>query len=132
MTRNDQFVKELESLLNKYSIDNECETPDYILAEYLYDVLQSYQNALRSMAYRNYISAPIKEVNEAGIGIKEMIKRDPSLVQRSNFTQEHYTKLLDNIFNGVHTIADGVLALRDSIDTPITTMPHTKPDNNAK
>jgi hypothetical protein len=30
-----EFKKDLENLLNKYSIDNDCNTPDFILAEHL-------------------------------------------------------------------------------------------------
>lgn len=30
---NVEFQKELEQLINKHSIDNECQTPDFILAE---------------------------------------------------------------------------------------------------
>ncbi len=31
----DNFKRDLASLLNKYSIDNDCETPDFILAAYI-------------------------------------------------------------------------------------------------
>ena len=31
----DDFKKELTSLLNRYSWDNACETPDHILADYV-------------------------------------------------------------------------------------------------
>jgi len=34
------FKKELEQLLNKYSIENESNTPDYILAQYLIGALE--------------------------------------------------------------------------------------------
>lgn len=30
-----EFKRELASLLNRYSIDNDCETPDFILADYI-------------------------------------------------------------------------------------------------
>ncbi|HYT41504.1 MAG TPA: hypothetical protein VEP90_04115 [Methylomirabilota bacterium] len=39
------FVKELEDLLNKYSQDNEANTPDFILAEYLTSCLRAFKNA---------------------------------------------------------------------------------------
>lgn len=37
-----KFKKELEQLLNKYSIDNDVDTPDYILASYIYGCLREY------------------------------------------------------------------------------------------
>lgn len=41
------FIKELESLINRYSQEKPSDTPDYILAEYLADCLISYNSALR-------------------------------------------------------------------------------------
>jgi hypothetical protein len=41
MWNSDEFQKELESLLNKHSIDNLCETPDFILAEHVTNYLVS-------------------------------------------------------------------------------------------
>lgn len=37
--KEDLFRKELESLLNKYSMENYSNTPDFILANYLMDCL---------------------------------------------------------------------------------------------
>lgn len=39
---NQSFKNEITQLINKYSIDAEANTPDYILAEYVVDVLSSY------------------------------------------------------------------------------------------
>lgn len=44
------FQKELEQLLNKHSKDNECNTPDFILAEYLSDCLNAFNKANRLTA----------------------------------------------------------------------------------
>lgn len=43
------FKKKLEELLNKYSIDNDCKTPDYILAEYLCDCIGGYRKTVDAM-----------------------------------------------------------------------------------
>ncbi len=44
---NDQtFESELISLLNRYSLENGSNTPDFILARYLIDCLEAYNNAL--------------------------------------------------------------------------------------
>ena len=37
------FTKALENLLNKYSIDNDCNTNDFILAEYLILCIDNYK-----------------------------------------------------------------------------------------
>lgn len=36
------FKKDLERLVNRYSLENESETPDFILAEYLVFCLENY------------------------------------------------------------------------------------------
>jgi len=41
----DTFEKELASLLNRYSIENESNTPDFILAEYLRECLTAFAKA---------------------------------------------------------------------------------------
>jgi hypothetical protein len=38
-----EFKKELEQLINKYSVENGSDTPDFILANYLMNCLQSYE-----------------------------------------------------------------------------------------
>ena len=41
---NDEDLKrQLSVIMNTHGIDNECSTPDYILAEYLIDCLKSYK-----------------------------------------------------------------------------------------
>lgn len=38
----EKFKKELTSLLNRYGYDTTCETPDYILADYIGKCLENY------------------------------------------------------------------------------------------
>lgn len=46
MDRNKQaFQKELESLINRYSIENESDTPDFILAQYVRACLTAFATA---------------------------------------------------------------------------------------
>jgi len=40
------FEKELAALINKHSIENESNTPDYILAKYLRDCLTAFSTAI--------------------------------------------------------------------------------------
>jgi hypothetical protein len=39
------FRKELEGLINKYSMENGSNTPDFILAEFLWGCLKSFDKA---------------------------------------------------------------------------------------
>ena len=41
------FKKELEELINKHSKENESDTPDYILADYINQCLESYNRVIR-------------------------------------------------------------------------------------
>ena len=42
------FQEELEQLINKHSMENGSDTPDFILAEYLTDCLKSYGRAVQA------------------------------------------------------------------------------------
>jgi hypothetical protein len=44
----EKFRSELKSLLNRYSMENGSNTPDFILAQYLWSCLRSYEAAVRS------------------------------------------------------------------------------------
>lgn len=41
------FEKELEILINKYNKENDSNTPDFILAEYLLNCLKNYNNIIK-------------------------------------------------------------------------------------
>ena len=49
------FKKELEQLINKHSIENGSNTPDFILAEYLWGCLLNYESiiACRNSWYKS-------------------------------------------------------------------------------
>ena len=42
------FQKDLKELINYHSIDNECHTPDYILAKNIVDYLRVYAETMKS------------------------------------------------------------------------------------
>lgn len=44
----EMFEKELEELLNKYSKDNDTETPDWLLVEYLSGCLETYKTTIKA------------------------------------------------------------------------------------
>ncbi len=43
---NKEFVKDLEDLINKHSLENGSDTPDYILADYMYNCLLNYNDVV--------------------------------------------------------------------------------------
>ena len=43
----ENFKKELETLINKHSLENGSNTPDYLLAEYLEMCLESFNKTLQ-------------------------------------------------------------------------------------
>ena len=49
-----EFRRELAVLLNKYSLDNEVNTPDYILAEYVFHSILNYKEAIASRDFHRY------------------------------------------------------------------------------
>jgi hypothetical protein len=48
MNKEQNFETELISLINKNSMENNSDTPDYILGRYIMDCLISYQNAINA------------------------------------------------------------------------------------
>jgi len=45
------FVNELESLINRHSMENGSDTPDYILAAYLKRCLDAFDDAVRARTF---------------------------------------------------------------------------------
>lgn len=42
------FLEELKYLINKYNLEERSDTPDYILAEYMFNCLQVFEKATES------------------------------------------------------------------------------------
>ena len=59
-----EFQKELTALINKHSVENESDTPDFILAEYLNNCLDAFGTAMnaRDEWYKNDI--PMKTLDK--------------------------------------------------------------------
>jgi len=45
MTKREEVVEEIAAVLNKHSMENESDTPDFILAEYLVSCLEAFDRA---------------------------------------------------------------------------------------
>lgn len=54
ISKKEKFKKELEELINKYSMENHSNTADYILADYLMDCLETYHKAVIARDGWNY------------------------------------------------------------------------------
>ena len=52
-----ELKKEIERLINHYSRENNSNTPDFILAEYLNDCLEAFEKA--SKARENWYGVPL-------------------------------------------------------------------------
>lgn len=74
MTNIEDFKKELTKLINKYNIEAESNTPDFILAGYLADCLTTYSNAI-SQRDKWYNPTPTlaatPSTNRVGFGVTE-------------------------------------------------------------
>ena len=57
---NDQFKKELEGLINRYSMERGSNTPDFILADYLYGCLLQFNETVAARE-KWYKPAPAQE-----------------------------------------------------------------------
>lgn len=70
--KHSEFRKELEGLINKYSMENESNTPDFILADFLKNCLSAFNVAVgaRSSWYGDYNTLssgrPLEIGTEAG------------------------------------------------------------------
>lgn len=47
-SRGDAFRRELASVLNRFSMENASDTPDFLLADYLIDCLRALDTAVRA------------------------------------------------------------------------------------
>ena len=64
-----RFRKELEGLLNCHSMENGCNTPDFILAEYLTNCLRAFDAAVeRREQWYGRSECPVADPPNKGIG----------------------------------------------------------------
>jgi hypothetical protein len=45
--KKNSFKKELTSLINRYSMENDSNTPDYVLADYLFKCLETFNESIK-------------------------------------------------------------------------------------
>ena len=44
----EEFVRELAHVINKYSVENRSDTPDFMLADFMAGCLNVYENTIRN------------------------------------------------------------------------------------
>lgn len=63
-----EFRKELERLLNRHSIDNECRTHDFVLAYFVVDCLKAYADALEERTRLTTRDVPVESAAKKSLG----------------------------------------------------------------
>jgi hypothetical protein len=61
------FQEELENLINKHSIENGSNTPDYILAKFLNECLENFNNIIRLR--ENHYGRELKNLSKEKINL---------------------------------------------------------------
>lgn len=57
--KENSFVKEISAVINRYSLESESDTPDFILATYLANCLNAYIHAVK--AQRHFLLNGVKD-----------------------------------------------------------------------
>lgn len=70
--KNEPFEKELEALINKHSLENESNTPDYILTQYLINCLAAFTQATQQR--ENWYGRDPRPSNPEFTEIKEFLE----------------------------------------------------------
>jgi hypothetical protein len=78
----DQCQREIETILNRYCKENDSNTPDFILATYLMDCLNAFNNAvsLREKWYNSKLEDEIVEENDGAFINSNLFEKEPKLV----------------------------------------------------
>lgn len=90
-----EFKKKLSSLINRYSLENGSNTPDFILAEYLVNCLKTYNKAVQT-------SRP-NEFKTKIISLSKPKELDWTKTMKKSVSR---TVKLTNILNSLKTIED--------------------------
>ncbi len=68
------FREELRNLINKYSLENASETPDFILAQYMFDCLQAFNKATQERETWFYKKYGVNSMMEETDAVKDITK----------------------------------------------------------
>lgn len=78
-----KFEKAIEEVINRHSIENNSNTPDFILADFLTNVLQAYDDAI------NKRSRFSNSLNEYNVNSTEIIQ-DDKILEFLKFAEPYY------------------------------------------
>jgi len=112
-----KFEKELENLINKYSKENDSDTPDFILARYLNNCLKNFNAVVqeRELWYgRGKKLSDINYIEPNDLNYKIPFEFDNELIGQNNEDKEGQK----NIFIG-HEIGENIseeISLNDNVE----------------
>ena len=86
--RNSEFRKALEELINYHSRENGSDTPDFILAEYLFGCLENFDKTLQAREKWYGRNVKMKSWWKIIIGIKGIIKKPGNTFTKRSFSFE--------------------------------------------
>jgi hypothetical protein len=67
------FKKELKALINSYSKENESNTPDFILAEYMINCLHAFEKATNERT--KFIVGTVENIENVALPIRALTKK---------------------------------------------------------
>ena len=78
------FEQELRHLINCHSVENESNTPDFVLADYIRDCLNAFTKATagRDSYYgMRATGCSMQRADEEGLDISEAARRNPQIIR---------------------------------------------------
>jgi hypothetical protein len=100
----EEFRKELEEVINKHSMENGSDTPDFILAEYLVDCLKTFDKTMTSRekwySNQDIINMPeelkkfYKNVDNV---VDKIVAKSDGKIKRSRMTFEEAEKIANDM-----------------------------------
>lgn len=76
MSRMDAFERELEQLLNRHSMENDSDTPDFVLARYLVECLGAWNAAVQHR--ENWYGRPIRILSAGPVTTMQQAPENPA------------------------------------------------------
>jgi len=89
------FKEELEILINKHSMENDSNTPDFILADYLMECLQNFNKTSRT---RENGMGKSRRLYEGG-SMKELTVREATNIIKKDMEAIYNPRILEQILN---------------------------------
>jgi len=77
-----EFKKELTDLINKFSLDNKCNTPDYILCDYIVNCIETFYTTIDkrdsySKMKESHFVENVENKNLFGVPLQKIAENQP-------------------------------------------------------